>query len=292
MASDDSHPRALPKWMGWWRRLVRREPHNRQELTERLRDAERANLVDPDTLAMLEGALQVSEMQVRDIMVPRSQMVVVDEGVDPREFLPTIISSGHSRFPVMNEKRDQIVGILLAKDLLAYLAQKPGQRFHLKDVLRPVVFVPESKRLNILLREFRLSRNHLAMVVDEYGGIAGLVSIEDVIEQIVGEIDDEHDVDHDNFIKLHGANRYTVKARTPIEDFNQYFDTDFDDDDYDTVGGMVLKELGHLPKKGERLDYRGFSFLILRADRRRIQTLRVLRKAPPEVKEPPRIATG
>ncbi|MGQ0658646.1 MAG: HlyC/CorC family transporter [Chromatiales bacterium] len=279
-------------WRAWLRQLFRLEPRDRQELLEHFRDAERSNLLDPDTLAMLEGALQVSEMQVRDIMVPRSQMMVVEEGVDPWDFLPTITGSGHSRFPVMNDKQDQVVGILLAKDLLAYLAQRSGQRFQLKDVLRPVVFVPESKRLNILLREFRLSRNHLAIVVDEYGGVAGLVSIEDVIEQIVGEIDDEHDVDRENFIKPHGANRYTVKARTPIVEFNQYFDTDFSDADYDTVGGLVLKELGHLPKKGERLKYQGFSFLVLRADRRRIHTLRVLRQTQPAVTEPPKVATG
>lgn len=259
------------------RRLFRVQPRTRAELTDILRDAERNNLLDNDLLTMIEGAMQVSEMQVRDIMVPRSQMIAVEEGVDPREFLPTVIDSGHSRFPVVNDRKDQVVGILLAKDLLAYLAQANGERFQLKDVLRPAVFVPESKRLNVLLREFRTSRNHLAVVVDEYGSVAGLVSIEDVIEQIVGEIDDEHDIDHENYIKPHGASRFTVKARTPIADFNEYFQTDFSDAEFDTIGGLVLREFGHLPKKGERLEYRGFSFLVLRADRRRIHSLRVLR---------------
>jgi magnesium and cobalt transporter len=276
MNNDESSPKR-PSLLQALRRRFRVQPRDRSDLIEILRDAERANILDTDLLAMLEGALQVSEMQVRDIMVPRSQMTVVEEGVDPREFLPVVIDSGHSRFPVMNERRDQVVGILLAKDLLAYLAQPTGERFQLKDVLRPAVFVPESKRLNVLLREFRASRNHLAIVVDEYGGIAGLVSIEDVIEQIVGEIDDEYDVDHENYIKTHGASRFTVKARTPIAEFNEYFQTSFSDEEYDTIGGLVLRELGHLPKKGERLEYRGFSFLVLRADRRRIHTLRVLR---------------
>lgn len=292
MNTDEPRPARRSTWTARLRRLLSREPRDRAELLENLRDAEKANLVDTDTLAMLEGALQVSEMQVRDIMVPRSQMVVVEEGVDPREFLPVVIDSGHSRFPVMNERKDQVVGILLAKDLLAYLAQAPGERFQLKDVLRPAVFVPESKRLNILLREFRSSRNHLAIVVDEYGGVAGLVSIEDVIEQIVGEIEDEHDVNHENYIKPHGMTRFTVKARTPIVDFNEYFNTDFRDEEYDTIGGLVLKELGHLPKKGERLEYKGFSFLVLRADRRRIHTLRVLRQPQPESANPQQAAAG
>ena len=272
--SPDKKSRSLVQKI---RRLMRPRPGDRAELLEVLLDAERANLVDIDTLAMLEGALQVSEMQVRDIMVPRSQMVIVEEGVDPRDFLPTIIESGHSRFPVMNERRDQVIGILLAKDMLGFMAQQNDERFQLKDVLRPAVFVPESKRLNILLREFRSSRNHLAIVVDEYGGVSGLVSIEDVIEQIVGEIDDEHDINFENYIKQHSATRFTVKAQTPIADFNDYFKTDISDEDYDTIGGLVLKGFGHLPKKGERLEYDGFSFLVLRADRRRIHTLRVLR---------------
>ena len=288
---DSDHPPAphTDSPLSWFKRLkraFRREPHSRLEIIDLLRDAERANRIDPDTLAMVEGALQVSEMQVRDIMVPRSQMVAVEDGAEPREYLPTLITSGHSRFPVL-DKKGQALGILLAKDLLAHFAGESGQRFNIKDVLRPAVFVPESKRLNILLREFRSSRNHLAIVVDEYGGVAGLVSIEDVIEQIVGEIDDEHDVANEDFVKPHGGNRYSVKARMPIADFNTYFDTAFSDMEYDTIGGLVLKELGHLPKRGERLDYHGFSFLVQRADRRRIHILRVLRHAQQRPAEAP-----
>jgi magnesium and cobalt transporter len=288
---DSDHPPSpkselRPSWFKRLKRIFRREAPSRHELVDLLRDAERGNLIDPDTLAMVEGALQVSEMQVRDIMVPRSQMVAVEDGADPREFLPTVIRSGHSRFPVI-DKKGQALGILLAKDLLIHFAGDPGQRFNIKDVLRPAVFVPESKRLNILLREFRSSRNHLAIVVDEYGGVAGLVSIEDVIEQIVGEIDDEHDVADEDFVKPHGGNRYSVKARMPIADFNAYFGAEFSDTDYDTIGGLVLKELGHLPKRGERLNYRGFSFLVQRADRRRIHILRVLRQAQQRPAEAP-----
>ena len=207
-------------------------------------------------------------------------MTVVEEDSDPREFLPAVVESGHSRFPVIDRK-GQVQGILLAKDLLAHFAAPASERFNIRDVLRPAVFVPESKRLNILLREFRLNRVHLAIVVDEYGSAAGLVSIEDVIEQIVGDIDDEHDVSDENYVKAHGANRYTVKARMPVDEFNRYFGTAFSDPDCDTVGGLLLKAFGHLPKRGERLDYQGFTFLVLRADRRRVHTLRVLKHTPP-----------
>ncbi|HTT07585.1 MAG TPA: transporter associated domain-containing protein [Gammaproteobacteria bacterium] len=286
---NDPPPPARGSWFKRLRRALRGGAYTPAELIELLRDAERANLLDTDTLAMMEGALQVSEMQVRDIMVPRAQMIVVEETAELKEFLPIIIESGHSRFPVV-DKKGHVAGILLAKDLLSFLADKTARRFIHKDVLRPAVFVPESKRLNILLREFRSSRNHLAIVVDEYGGVAGLVSIEDVIEQIVGEIADEHDITDVGFVKPHGANRYTVKARMPITEFNTYFGTDFNDADVDTIGGLVLRELGHLPKRGERLTYRGLNFLVSRADRRRIHTLRVLR--PSREAEPPRLAAG
>jgi len=258
--------------------FLTRKPRNRRQLIDVLRGAESAHLIDPDTLATMEGALQVLEMRVRDIMVPRSEMVVVEEGDDPRQFLPTIIESGHSRFPLMDSKRDQVLGILLAKDLLAFFARDGEQEFRIKDVLRPAVFVPESKRLNILLREFRTSRNHMAIVVDEYGGTAGLVSIEDVLEQIVGEIDDEHDSSDEDFIRLHSRSRYTVKARTPMAEFNTYFNTELPDDGFDTIGGLVLKEFGHLPQRGEELDHGAFNFKVLRADKRRIHTLRVVRR--------------
>jgi magnesium and cobalt transporter len=266
------------------RKALRVYPKNRQQLVELLREEESRNLIDPETLAILEGALGVSEMQVRDIMVPRAQMVTVEDDADPKEFLPTIIESGYSRFPVIDAKRDQVVGILLAKDLLGYLAQENGRPFDIKDVLRPPVFVPESKRLNILLREFKNSRNHLAIVVDEYGGVAGLVSIEDVIEQIVGDISDEYDVGEEEYIRKHRDNRYIVKARTPIEEFNAYFQTEFEEEDYDTVGGLVLKAFGHLPKRGETIALGGFEFTVLRADRRRVHLLR-LSKLPPQSEE-------
>jgi magnesium and cobalt transporter len=252
-------------------------PRDHEQLTELLRDLESRNLIGPEALAMIEGALQVSELQVRDIMVPKAQMVAVEEGADPKEFLPVIMESGHSRFPVIDTKRDQVVGILLAKDLLGYLAQVAGKTFDIKDVARPPVFVPESKRLNVLLRDFRSSRNHMAIVVDEYGRTAGLVSIEDVIEQIVGDITDEHDVHGEDYIKKHRDDRYIVKARIPIEDFNEYFDVDFKDDEYDTIGGLLLKAFGHLPVRGESIDLYGFRFRVIRSDQRRIHLLRVVR---------------
>jgi len=251
----------------------------RQRLIDRIRDAEEQHIIDPDTVAMMEGALLVSETKVRDIMVPRTDIVFIDEDASPAEFLPAVIESAHSRFPVFDDKHENVLGILLAKDLLP-LAADPAHPFDIRDVIRPVVFVPESKRLNILLREFRARRNHLAVVVDEYGGISGLVTIEDVMEQIVGEIDDEHDLAEEDNIRRHRDERYTVKARTPIEEFNEFFATDWSADDYDTIGGLVLSELGHLPQRGEKLDFRGFEFKVLRADRRRVRLLRVIRGRP------------
>ncbi len=257
--------------------LYQPEPQNREELVQLLRDASRRGLLDSDALAMIEGVLQVAEMQVRDIMIPRSQMVVVERDTDPRSWLPVIIESAHSRFPVIGENRDEIVGILLAKDLLAWLAQGEEKRFDIREALRPAVFIPESKRLNVLLKEFRASRNHMAIVVDEYGGVAGLVTIEDVLEQIVGEIEDEHDVDGDTYIMQYGPNRHTVKALTPIEEFNDYFGTDFSDEEFDTIGGLVMHAFGHMPKRGEKVTLGQFQFKVLRADNRRIHLLQLLR---------------
>ena len=204
---------------------------------------------------MMEGALLVSEMKVRDIMVPRSQMVFVDEDARPEQILPEVVESGHSRFPVLDDKHEKVLGILLAKDLLG-LAIDPDRAFDIKDIIRPAVFVPESKRLNILLREFRASRNHLAIVLDEYGEIDGLVSIEDVIEQIVGEIDDEHDIEDEEFIRQHRGDRFTVKAHTPIEEFNEFFGTRFEQESYDTIGGLVTSEFGHVPVRAETIEFR------------------------------------
>ena len=251
------------------------EPQDREQLAELLRDAQRRNLLDIDALAMIEGVLQVSEMQVRDIMVPRSQMVVVERDVPPEEFLPVIIESAHSRFPVIGESRDEVIGILLAKDLLAYFSAGRKGAFQVRDVLRPAVFIPESKRLNVLLKEFRASRNHMAIVVDEYGGVSGLVTIEDVLEQIVGEIEDEHDVEEENYIVKHSDISYTVKAITPIEEFNKQFRTNFSDEEFDTIGGLVAHDFGRLPKRGEGMELGRLRLRVLRADNRRLHLLRV-----------------
>ncbi len=251
------------------------EKNPKELLLESLREAESNNVIEPDTVVMMEGVLVVSDMQVRDIMIPRSEIVFIEEDSKPHEILPKIIESGHSRFPVFDEKHERIVGILLAKDLLS-LAIGSANGFSLSEIIRSVSFIPESKRLNVLLREFRSRRNHLAVVVDEYSSISGLVTIEDVIEQIVGEIDDEHDFLEEDNIRKHRHNRFTVKARTALDEFNDHFETDWDSDDYETIGGLVISQLGHLPRQGEEIDYKGFSFRILRADRRRVRLLRVI----------------
>ena len=256
--------------------LLMREPEDREQLVTLLHSAFERNLLDGDALSMIEGALQVSEMQVRDIMVPRSQVDVIDVNEPPDKFIPHVIATAHSRFPVIDKNRDDVIGILLAKDLLRYYAGE--EEFRVRAMLRPAVFVPESKRLNVLLREFRANRNHMAVVVDEYGGVAGLVTIEDVLEQIVGEIEDEYDFDEseDNIVREQSGD-YRVKAQTEIADFNQIFGTQFSDADFDTVGGMVLHRLGRLPKRGEAITIGGLRFHVLRADSRRLHVLQVHR---------------
>ncbi len=249
----------------------KKEP--RDNLISYLHEAESLNVVDADTVRMMEGALLVSEMQVRDIMVPRSEAVFVEEGGSPQDFLSKAVDSGHSRFPVFDDRREAVIGILLAKDLLNNTISE--DKVNLKDLLRPPVFVPESKRLNILLREFKANRQHLAVVVDEYGTVSGLVSIEDVIEQIVGEIDDEHDYDNEENIRRHGKERYTVKATTPLDELSEYFNVSFQSDDCETIGGLIAQTMGHVPKKGEESSLSGFLFKVLRADRRRVRLLRV-----------------
>jgi magnesium and cobalt transporter len=251
------------------------EPKDREQLVELLRDAQQRELLDPEALTMIEGVLQVAEMQVRDIMVPRAQMAVVERDAVLDNILPVVIESAHSRFPVIGDNRDEVVGILLAKDLLAYYGQDNAKNFNVRDILRPAVFIPESKRLNVLLKEFRASRNHMAIVVDEYGGVAGLVTIEDVLEQIVGEIVDEHDIEEDAYIKKHNDNVYAVKALTPIEEFNHYFFAEFSDDEFDTIGGLVMNRFGRLPRRGEVISIDRFRFKILNADSRRIHLLQV-----------------
>ena len=256
--------------------LLMREPEDREQLLRLLHSAFERNLLDSDALSMIEGAMQVSETQVRDIMVPRAQMDVIDIHETPDKFIPQVIATAHSRFPVIDKSRDDVIGILLAKDLLRYYAGE--EEFNVRDMLRPAVFVPESKRLNVLLREFRANRNHMAIVVDEYGGVAGLVTIEDVLEQIVGDIEDEYDFDEseDNIVRDQSG-LYRVKAQTEIADFNRAFGTEFSDADFDTVGGLVLRRFGRLPKRGEAVSIGGLRFQVLRADSRRLHVLQVQR---------------
>lgn len=251
------------------------EPRDRGELLEILRDACERKLFDGDALQMIEGVFQVAEMQVRDIVVPRSQMVVVERDEPLDEILPVIIESGHSRFPVIGEDRDDVVGVLLAKDLLRFSTPEEAQSFNLEEFLRPAVITPESKRLNVILKEFRINKNHMAIVVDEYGGVAGLVTIEDVLEQIVGDIDDEHDTDEDVNIRKHGDGRFSVRALTEIEEFNEVIGADFSDDEYDTIGGLVMNQVGHMPKPGEEVHVGQYHFRVLAADSRRIHLLQV-----------------
>jgi len=252
--------------------LFLREPADRPALTRLLRTAYQRNLLDADAISIIEGALAVSEMQVRDIMIPRAQMDVIDVHSKVEDFISQVIGTAHSRFPVIGENRDDVIGVLLAKDLLRHYAGE--EPFDVREMLRPAVFVPESKRLNVLLREFRASRNHMAIVVDEYGGVAGLVTIEDVLEQIVGDIEDEYDFDEasDNILPEPGG-RYRVKALTQVADFNTAFGTDFSDEEHDTVGGLVIAHLGRLPRRGEILSIAGLKFQVLRADSRRVYTL-------------------
>ena len=269
---------ASRSWLGRLSRVFARdpdEPHDRQTLVRLLRDAERRGVVGHDALAMIEGALAFGDMQVRDIMVPRAQMVVIDSDRRPEEFVGEVVASGHSRFPVIGDNRDEVEGILLAKDLLAHFSRNGGERFDLDDAMRPAVHIPESKRLDVLLREFRASRNHMAIVVDEYGGTSGLVTIEDVLEQIVGEIDDEHDTGDERLIHAHRNGEFTVKARTPVEDFNEYFGSAFNDEDSDTIGGIVVRGFARLPSRQEQITLGGFRFTVIRADKRRIHLLRV-----------------
>lgn len=253
--------------------LLLREPEDREQLVSLLHGAYDNNLLDADALAMMEGVLQVSERQVREIMIPSAQMDVIDISQPPEAFIPFVIDTAHSRFPVTEGDKDNIIGILLAKDLLRYYA---GEEFDVRDMLRPVVFVPESKRLNVLLREFRSNRNHIALVVNEYGGVSGMVTIEDVLEQIVGDIEDEYDFDaeEDNII-ADGAGRYRIKADTEIADFNAALGTDFSNEECDTIGGLVLKAAGQLPKCGDHLHIGDLTFTVLRVDSRRLYTLLV-----------------
>lgn len=252
------------------------EPQNRNELIEVLRKAHQRDLFDANALTMIENVIQVADTQVRDIMIPRSQMVVIEQDSDYESMLPVVTNSGHSRFPVIGDSRDEIVGILLAKDLLRYAHVAEHEDFELRDILRSPVFVPESKRIDDLLREFRASRNHMALVVDEYSGISGLVTIEDVLEQIVGQIDDEHDDADEQNIRRHGLTRYSVRAMTPVEEFNDVFATSFSDEQFDTIAGVLIQQFGHVPARGEILNIGRLQFKVMSADSRRLHNIQVI----------------
>ncbi|NQD93099.1 HlyC/CorC family transporter [Pseudomonas sp. CrR25] len=273
--SEDRSSNEQKSWLNKLTQAFAHEPKNRQELLEVLRDAHQNKLLDSEALAIVEGAIQVADLQVRDIMVPRSQMISIKANQTPKEFLPSIIEAAHSRYPVIGESLDDVIGILLAKDLLPLVLLDEQPSFNIKDLLRPATFVPESKRLNVLLREFRANHNHMAVVIDEYGGVAGLVTIEDVLEQIVGDIEDEHDVEEDSYVKPLPSGDFLVKALTPIDNFNEAFDTQFSDDEFDTVGGLVMSAFGHLPKRNEVTEIGEFRFRVLNADSRRIHLLRL-----------------
>jgi len=273
--SSSGHSGSSGSWLRRLAESISGEPRNLEQLAEVLGDARERGLIDADVLQMLEAVLQVSEIQVRDVMVPRSQMVVINRDEPVERILPVVIESGHSRFPVVGEDRDEVQGILLAKDLLRVFVEDQAGDFDIKECLRPAVFIPESKRLNVLLKEFRVTHNHMAIVVDEYGGVSGLLTIEDVLEQIVGDIGDEYDVDEGEGIRKEVDRSWTVPALTRIEDFNQAFGTRFADEEFDTIGGLVLHELGRMPRRGEAVQIGGLEIKVTRADRRRIETLRV-----------------
>ncbi len=269
-----------PSWLERLSHFLLREPDDREQLVELLHAAFEKSLLDADALAMIEGVLQVSETQVRDVMIPRSQMDVIDITQTPDEFIPFVIETAHSRFPVIDDDKNDIICILLAKDLLRYYA---GEDFNVRDMLRPAVFIPESKRLNVLLKEFRSNRNHIAIVVDEYGGVAGMITIEDVLEQIVGDIEDEYDFDEteDNIIR-DTQGRYRVKALTEINDFNEVLGTEFSDEEFSTIGGLVVSQFGHLPKRGESVTFNNLKFTALRTDSRRLHSVLIEELITPE----------
>lgn len=262
------------------KRAIKGEPWSRDEIQTFIQSEVE---LDAEEKSMLSGVLEVSETQVREVMVPRSQMVVIDIEQEFNDILALIVESGHSRFPVIGADRDEVLGVLLAKDLLRYFGSAAAKEMTIQKLLRPAAVIPESKRLKALLKEFRASHNHMAIVVDEYGGVAGLLTIEDVLEEIVGEIDDEHDQEEAEFIRpdgdRNGKPSYAIRALTRIEDFNEYFECQLDDEEYDTIGGLVMHELGRLPRRGEKVDFGGFEFAVIKADKRRIESLQVQRQS-------------
>lgn len=273
---DDKHSTKPRSWLERLSTLLAREPQNQEQLMEVLRDAEDRDVLSSEMLGMIERILQVSEMQVREVMVPKAKMVVIEKESNFDELLSIIVDSGHSRFPVIEPVEGNIIGVLLAKDILKFTTKNHPGEFNINDVIRLPVFTPQSKRLDILLREFRVNRNHLAIVLDEYGHVAGLVTIEDVLEQIVGEIDDEYDFEEDDiYIKQHADDTFIVKAQTPIDEFNRYFSATFSDEEFDTIGGIVMQQFGHLPKRGETLKLQNHRFKVLHSDNRRVYLLEV-----------------
>ena len=276
MSDDQSPLDPRPKsWIDKIAHYFSDEPTDTKSLLELIRNAEQDKVLDADALSIIEGALQVSSMQVRDIMIPRTQVVTVPSDLGLNEIIELITKASHSRFPVIGETIDNVVGILLAKDLLPAMLNQSNTRFDIKDVVRPATFVPESKRLNVLLREFRETRQHMAIVIDEYGSVCGAVTIEDVLEQIVGEIEDEYDVDDDSYIKKFDEQNHIVKALTPVDEFNEYFSTDFSDQEFTTVGGLILQQFGHIPERGETIRIGPFLVTILNADSRQIKLIKV-----------------
>lgn len=281
--SDGQSGSSGPESKSWLEKIshfITGEPLDRDGLLDILREARDKRLIDSYSLSMIEGVLEVSESRVRDIMIPRIQMVVVPRDADLESIFPLVIESAHSRFPVIGEDRSEVVGVLLTKDILAHALRDKSVK--IEAIMRPAYYIPESKRLNVLLKEFRSNRNHMAIIVDEYGMTAGLVTIEDVLEQIVGEIEDEHDMDEEAYIFRRSENEYTVKALMPIEDFNEYFYADLYDEEFDTLGGFIVHQMEHMPKRGEKLDIDRFRFEILRADNRRIHVLKLKVLRPPE----------
>ena len=276
MTDDQSNLDLNPKsWIDKITQVFSDEPTDTKSLLELLRNAEQDQVLDADALGIIEGALQVSSMQVRDIMIPRSQLVIVSAKLPPNEIIELVTKASHSRFPVTGENVDNVIGILLAKDLLPLILREETEKLDIKDVVRPATFVPESKRLNVLLKEFRETRQHMAIVIDEYGSVSGAVTIEDVLEQIVGEIEDEYDVDDESYIKKFDEENYIVKALTPVDEFNEYFGTQFSNQEFTTLGGLVLQQIGHIPERGETINIGPFLVTVLNADSRQIKLLKV-----------------
>lgn len=273
MSKDDD----ATSWFTRLRQFLHVEPQNREELLDLLRDAHTRALIDAETLRMIEGVIQFAKMQVRDIMLPKKQMTCIDQTQSLSDIIQIVTRSGHSRFPVTGDNQDEVIGILHAKDLLRYQSEV-SHDFNLQDLIRQAVFVPESKRLDLLLSEFRNNRNHMAIVVDEYGTIIGFVTIEDIIEQIIGDIEDEFDIDEETYIKIHGDSHYIVKAHTPIEEFNEQLSAQFSNETYDTIGGIVMANFGYLPKRGDSITINQFEFKVINADSRRIKLLSCLDK--------------